>query len=221
MCIRDSIWPWFAIGALALIYFPGLSDSEMAYPTMAERFLPTGGAGLMMVAFWAAFMSTVDSRLNWGASYFVNDVYGQFGRDRDGRTARYVEAGVVLALAVSALMIAQTPMVISLAGIYKYHLIIQSGAALAAIARWYWWRMSIWAEICAFGLSIPIGHFFTTQLDISTSSGFATAFALNILLCGLATIAPALLTSRPVPTKACAQFHELTRVPGPGWRKVR
>ena len=214
------VWPWFMIGAVALLYFPALSDSEHAYALVAEQFLPIGGVGLMVVAFWSAFMSTVDSHLNWGASYFVNDVYGAFGRNRDDRNARRIEALVIIGLSATALVIALTGLMTSIIGVYKYLIIIQSGAAFAAIARWYWWRLTIWSEIAALGSSLVVGNILVLIFDTSTNTGFALVVAFNCIACGLLTIATAVATSRKGPTQACLAFNKKVGAGGPGWRAL-
>ena len=214
------IWPWFVIGAVALLYFPALDDSEHAYALVAERFLPVGGVGLMAIALWSAFMSTVDSHLNWGASCFVNDVYGTFGKDRDGRHARRIEAVAIIGLALSALVIALTGLMTSMIGVYKYIIIIQAGAAFAGIARWYWWRMTIWAEIAALGSSVIVGNALLLGFDTSTNAGFAQVIAINSIACTVLTIVIAIATSRKGPSEACIAFGRKVGVGGPGWRSA-
>ena len=71
-------WPWIIVGLASLIYFPNIKDPETAYPMMMIKFLPNGLRGLMISAFLAAFMSTVVTHINWGASYIVNDLYKRF-----------------------------------------------------------------------------------------------------------------------------------------------
>ncbi len=68
-------WPWIVVGLLSLIYFPTVDDAETVFPLMIDHFLPAGLKGIMVAAMLAAFMSTIDTHLNWGASYIVNDVY--------------------------------------------------------------------------------------------------------------------------------------------------
>ena len=41
-------------------------------------YLPPSLRGLMIAAFAAAYMSTIATQLNWGASYLVNDFYRRF-----------------------------------------------------------------------------------------------------------------------------------------------
>lgn len=214
-------WPWFLIGAVALIYAPSLTEPEHAFPAVAERFLPAGGLGLLIVAFWAAFMSTVDSRLNWGASYFVNDVYSALGGDQGGATARKVEGLAIAALALSALVIALSGVFSSIIGIYKYLILIQAGSALVAITRWYWWRSTIEAEFAALIVSFALGNALYLTIDVSQNTGFATALAVNSVLTGMATIAISFLTSREGPTEAAQRFNDLVQVAGPGWKSAQ
>ena len=80
-------WPWVLVGLAALVLLPGLADPELAYPIMMRRFLPPGLLGLVFASLLAAFMSTVSTQINWGASYLVNDLYARFGGERDDRRA--------------------------------------------------------------------------------------------------------------------------------------
>ncbi|MFQ5675863.1 MAG: sodium:solute symporter family protein, partial [bacterium] len=65
-CLRP--WPWIIVGLVALVVFPNLEDPEIGYPKMVLEYLPTGLLGLMLVSFLAAFMSTIDTQVNWGTS---------------------------------------------------------------------------------------------------------------------------------------------------------
>ena len=73
-------WPWILVGLVALVAYPGLDDPETGYPLLMLELLPAGLLGLLAVAFLAAFVSTVSTHLNWGASYLVNDFYKPFVR---------------------------------------------------------------------------------------------------------------------------------------------
>ena len=71
------VWPWILVGLASIVFFPDLKDAEEAYPRMIG-LLPVGLRGLMVASLLAAFMSTIDTHLNWGASYLVNDLYKRF-----------------------------------------------------------------------------------------------------------------------------------------------
>ena len=89
-CLRP--WPWVLVALAALVLYPDLSDREAGYVLVLRDHLPPGWRGLLVGAFFAAYMSTVSTQLNWGTSYLVNDVYGRFlrtGRQRDAPRSRF------------------------------------------------------------------------------------------------------------------------------------
>ena len=71
-------WPWVVVGLAAIVIFPDLADPDLGYPLLMLRYLPTGILGLVVASFFAAFMSTVSTQINWGASYLVNDIDARF-----------------------------------------------------------------------------------------------------------------------------------------------
>jgi SSS family solute:Na+ symporter len=211
-------WPWYAIGALALVYYPHLGQSEEAFPVIVQHFLPGNLQYLVTLSFCLAFTSAVDSRLIWGASYFVNDVLPVFDGRGDKRVVRWVDGLYIFSIAAIAVMIAFSGLFSSIAGIYKYILAVQSGRAVVALARWYWWRVTIWSEIAALISSIVIGNGLALFLDLNSNGGLAAAVALNTGLSGMITIAVSCWTSRNGPGEAALSFNALVRVKGPGWR---
>src|SRR5229473_3038605 len=84
-------WPWILVALASLILFPGLADPETGYIRVMIDYLPSSLRGLMVAAFAAAYMSTIATQLNWGASYLVNDCYRRFLR-RDATERHYVRA---------------------------------------------------------------------------------------------------------------------------------
>src|SRR5437867_3742226 len=87
-------WPWILVALASLILFPGLADPETGYVRVMIDYLPSSLRGLMVAAFAAAYMSTIATQLNWGASYLVNDCYRRFLR-RDATERHYVRASQV------------------------------------------------------------------------------------------------------------------------------
>jgi Na+/proline symporter len=211
-------WPWYAIGALALIYFPHLGKGEQAFPAIVHQFLPSGMQHLVVLAFSLAFTSAVNSRLNWGASYFVNDVYGALSGNRYDRTGRRVERIFIVSIAVLAAWIALSGLFSSLAGIYKYITVVQAGRAMVTIGRWYWWRVTIWSEIATLASSIAIGNACALFFDLGSNHGFALAVTVNSLISGLISVAASFATSRKGPSASARAFNRRIRAGGPGWR---
>ena len=157
-------WPWIVVGLGSLLVFPPATmdaalaaDPELAYPMMIRDLMPAGLRGLMVATFLAAFMSTMDTHLCWGASYMVNDVYRRFMRP--GRSERhYVAASrvaVVLLAGVAALVAWQMD---SIQRGWIYIIEISAGIALVWLLRWYWWRVNAWAEIAAMAGSVLLAN---------------------------------------------------------------
>ena len=90
-------WPWIVVGLASLVYFPlqAGEDPELAYPQMIARLMPGGLRGLMVASLFAAFMSTLSTQLNWGASYLVSDLYKRFLM-RHASERHYVNASRVV-----------------------------------------------------------------------------------------------------------------------------
>ena len=158
-------WPWIVAGLGSLLVFPMgagadpalVADPELAYPMMIRELMPAGLRGLMVATFLAAFMSTMDTHLCWGASYMVNDVYRRFVR-RDASERHYVTASrvAVVGLAVLAAFVAWQMESIQRGWIYIIEL--TAGVAVVWLLRWYWWRVNAWAEIAAMAGSVVLAN---------------------------------------------------------------
>src|SRR5437879_13698852 len=99
-------WPWILTALASLILFPGLKDPETGYIRVLIDYLPASLRGLMIAAFAAAYMSTIATQLNWGASYLINDFWRRFVK-RDGSEQYYVRASklaTVLLTLISAVV---------------------------------------------------------------------------------------------------------------------
>ena len=158
-------WPWIVAGLGSLLVFPagaGLdpalaADPELAYPMMIRELMPAGLRGLMVATFLAAFMSTMDTHLCWGASYMVNDVYRRFVKKGESER-HYVAASrvAVVGLAVMAAFVAWQMESIQRGWIYIIEL--TAGVSVVWLLRWYWWRVNAWAEIAAMAGSVVLAN---------------------------------------------------------------
>lgn len=234
-------WPWIIVGIGSLIILPLATatpelaaDPELAYPMMVAELMPAGLRGMLVASFLAAFMSTMDTHLCWGASYLVNDVYRRFLR-REETEQHYVIASrvAVLVLVVMAALTAWQMGSIERAWIYVIE--ITAGLALVWLLRWYWWRINAWAEISAMigsfvvangfiwvRLAEAVGLLSGSALDaVSTfySSDYDMVRAVVILLvCTLVWISVTLLTS-PDSEEKLEQFYRQVR-PGGWWGPI-
>src|SRR4051812_10180236 len=145
-------WPWIITGLATVLLYPNgvgpTNDHEAAYVQAFVDLLPTPWRGFMMAGFAAAYMSTVGTQLNWGASYLVNDFYKRFLNKSAGEkhlvtVSRW--ATVVLFL----LSILVTSRIDTVGSMWELLLALGSGTGLVLILRWYWWRINAWSEISA------------------------------------------------------------------------
>ena len=150
-------WPWIIVGLASVACFSSAElidpvtnevDFERAYPLMMAKFLPVGLRGLLVASFLAAFMSTIDTQLNWGASYLINDLYKRF-MVRDGSARHYVNASRVAMLVLMGLGALTAWQFETITGAWIYLAKLTAGAGLVGLLRWYWWRVNPWSEISA------------------------------------------------------------------------
>jgi Na+/proline symporter len=156
-CLRP--WPWILVGLAAIVLYPELTaaDAKLGYVYAMRDFLPNGFRGLLLVAFFAAYMSTISTQLNWGTSYLVNDFYKRFfTKQRDDNddenaqsTKELVMASRVMTFIVMLIALFVTSQLDSIKGAWSFLMQCGAGLGLVLILRWYWWRINAWSEIVA------------------------------------------------------------------------
>ncbi len=145
-CLRP--WPWVIVGLTSLVLYPDLVDKEAGYVLVLRDHLPVGWRGLLLGAFFAAYMSTVGTQLNWGTSYVVNDLYRRFLRP-EAPEAHYVTVSRLATLVVMVLAGIVTFYLESIRQAWEFILESGAGIGLILMLRWYWWRINAWSEIAA------------------------------------------------------------------------
>lgn len=145
-CIRP--WPWVLVALSCLILYPQLQGSEakLGYVMAMKDFLPTGLKGLLLAAFFAAYMSTTASQLNWGTSYIVNDFYRPF-INKNANEKQLVNTSRIAVLIMILVAFGVTSQINSIAAVWNFLLQTGAGLGLVLILRWYWWRINAWTEI--------------------------------------------------------------------------
>src|SRR6266545_1628086 len=141
-------WPWILTALASIILYPDLQDKETGYIRVMIAYLPASLRGLMVAAFAAAYMSTIATQLNWGASYLVNDFYRRFLK-KDESERHYVSISqwtTVLLTIVSAVV---TFYMESIGGAWKLLIVTGAGTGAVLLLRWYWWRINAWSEVSA------------------------------------------------------------------------
>src|SRR5258708_151092 len=148
-------WPWILTALVAVVLFPNQKDPELGYIQVMVTHLPASLRGLMLAGFAAAYMSTMATHINLGASYMINDFYRRFIK-KDADERHYVTASRVATVLVTALAAIAALYMQSIEGAWKFLMSIGAGAGLVFMLRWFWWRINAWSEIgamCAAGVS--------------------------------------------------------------------
>jgi Na+/proline symporter len=144
-------WPWIIVALVAVARYQHdagfLHDPETGYIRILISDLPAYLRGLMIAAFAAAYMSTIGTQLNWGASYIVNDVYKRYIKDKPEK--HYVNFSQLVTIVLMILSAIATFYMDSIAGAWKFLMAIGAGTGLVYILRWFWWRINAWSEISA------------------------------------------------------------------------
>jgi SSS family solute:Na+ symporter len=211
-------WPWVVVALAAMVVLPGLKDPETAYPLMMLRYLPVGVLGLVFASLLAAFMSTVATQVNWGASYVVRDLYQRFVA-RGAEEGRLVLVGRVATVLITVLSAAASFAMDDVGRIFRFIILVGNGSGTVLLLRWFWWRVNAWAEWAAL-LAAPLIALvatFVPGLD-------QWSFGAKLLLTAFGTLAiwlPVMLLTSPERPEVLEAFVARARPGGPGWRAVR
>jgi len=151
-------WPWILTALAAAVVLPHSSDSELLYPQAILAWLPPGLRGLLIAAFLAAFMSTIATHLNWGASYIVNDTLMETRFVETAKRKLLLSRGMTVLLAGAAIAVSYA--MTSVARGWELILMLSAGTGPVYLLRWYWHRINALTEISAmvgsFSISIVL-----------------------------------------------------------------
>lgn len=222
-------WPWILVALASMVVFPELADIKTEFPNISDKmleqhdiaypamlkFLPHGWLGLMAASLIAAYMSTIDTHLNWGASYVVNDFYKRFVRP--GATDRHyilisrlaTAGSMVLACAVSFLLKGA-------ARNFEIMLMVGAGTGLIYLLRWYWWRINAWSEISAMVAAVCGSILFAV---FGKELGSHWKIVGTVCITTVVWLVVTFLT-RPTSRETLVKFYRLVRPAGPGWKPV-
>ncbi len=225
-------WPWIIVALASLIVYPTLDSIQAAFPTVDPSivrhdlaypamlvFLPSGLLGLVVASLAAAYMSTISTHLNWGASYIIDDWYRRFiSPDREDRhylrLARLATIGLIILAGIVSLWLENA--------LQAFQILLQIGAGtgLVFLLRWFWWRINAWREISAMIISFLIAVYFQfVHTNILGLEPLEPSFQLvfGVLLTSIGWVTVTLLTP-PASPETLKSFHQLIRPMGGGWR---
>ena len=222
-------WPWIIIALSSLIIFPELKDIQSAFPKLPESklghdvaypamltLLPPGLLGLVAASLIAAFMSTMSTQLNLGASYLVNDFYSRF-INTSASEDQLVLVGRLFSV-VSVIMGAGLGLLLTDASqAFQLLLMIGAGTGLIYILRWFWWRINAYTEIIAMVSSIIIAYYFNfINNDYAPWMELIIGALLTTSIWVFATF-----VTPPEDDKTLKRFVKIVNPGGPGWKNYK
>jgi SSS family solute:Na+ symporter len=230
-------WPWILVALASLVVFPDIASIQEAFPAVSEdklghdlaysamlTKLPTGLLGLVLASLIAAYMSTISTHLNWGASYIVNDFYTQ-QINPSATEKQKVNVGrfatVILFLASAALALLLT----NALQLFDFILMFGAGTGLIFILRWFWWRINAWSEISAIFVSGIVSVLFNMEvisLVLFGESALMPEYMKFPMVVFITTVVWLVVTfSTPAEDKeVLLSFYKKTVPGGPGWKAI-
>jgi solute:Na+ symporter, SSS family len=150
-------WPWILTALASIVLYPTLADKESGFikTIIDPAVFPVALRGVMVAAFAAAYMSTIGTSLNWGASYLVNDFYKRF-LVKGKNEKHYVQMSQVATVLVMVISCIVTYYQDTISGAWKFMIAVGAGTGSVFILRWFWWRINAWSEVFAMGASFVV-----------------------------------------------------------------
>jgi Na+/proline symporter len=213
-------WPWIITALAVIVLYPGLKQPETGYMLVLNNYLPHSMRGIAIAGFLAAFMSTVATQLNWGASYLVSDFYRRFV-NKTASDRHYVamsRLATVLLVVVSAYVSVQLT---SISGGWQVVLEIGAGTGAVYLLRWYWWRINAWSEISAMATSLLVTVALNSWKPFTGNGSvvFAKTALASTVVTTVVWVAVTLLT-KPEPERVLTTFYRHVRPDVRGWKPV-
>ena len=211
-------WPWIVVALAAVVLLPDQTDWEQSYPLLAVQLLPPVALGLVVVSLVAAFMSTVSTSVNWGASYLTHDLYQRFVRpqasEKELLLVGQLASVLLVVLGVLTALISN-----SIGTVFRLVIAMGTGPGVVLVLRWFWWRVNAAAELAALLGGFLIG-FSTSVVPVLRIEDYGVRLLVTTLLtAGLWLVA--MLATPPESPEVLERFVRQVRPPGPGWTQWR
>ncbi len=165
-------WPWIIVALASLVIYPDIASLRAALPNVPANiiaddlaysamlaYVPAGALGIVIASLAAAYVSTISTSLNWGASYLVNDVYKRFAAP-DATDKQMVTVGRIFTVLLMLLAGLLALKLESAMQAFRLMMSIGAGTGLLFLLRWFWHRINVWSEISAMVLSFSISMYF-------------------------------------------------------------
>jgi SSS family solute:Na+ symporter len=218
-CLRP--WAWIIVGLCVIVLYPELpeTDKKLGYILAIKDFMPVGLRGLLLVAFLAAYMSTISTQLNWGASYIINDFYKRFVKPQATEN-QFVMVSRLATFVVMIVAMIVTTQLSTMENAFKFVIECGAGLGLVLIMRWYWWRINAWSEIAAtLAPFIPFGIITYCNSQQITNIVFPHSFFMTIAFTTVVWIIVTYLT-KPTKLEVLEKFYREIQ-PSGFWEPIR
>ena len=221
-------WPWILIALASLVVFPDLESIKQAFPHVDEAIvkddlaypamltlLPSGLLGIVVASLIAAFMSTISTHLNWGASYVTNDIYKRvINPEASEKTlvnvGRLVTVFTMILAAICSLYLENAEKA------FQIIVLMGAGTGLIFILRWFWWRINAYSEISAMIAS------FVIALYLAKSKAFELETHEKLLInIGLTTVIWLAVTFMTPATNETTLSKFYRKIKPAGWHKFK
>jgi Na+/proline symporter len=213
-------WPWVLTALASVILYPRLADPETGYIRVMIDYLPWYLRGLMVAAFAAAYMSTIATQLNWGASYLVNDFYRRFVKKAES-DRHYVVVSQLATIVLTIASIIVTRHMDSVAGAWKLLTLTGAGTGLVLLLRWFWWRINAWSEVSAMIAAFAVSLILQAEygMDKDRPRDFAYIIIITVAVTTITWLVSTFLT-KPEPDSVLISFYRVTRPSLAGWKRI-
>ncbi len=211
-------WLWVLVALAGLVLLPNQGDWELSYPALAVQYLPPVVLGLVVVSLVAAFMSTVSTSVNWGASYLTHDLYQRFLRP--GATQReLLLIGQLMSVLLVFLGVITALISDSIGTVFRLVIAIGTGPGVVLVLRWFWWRINAAAELaamlCGFGIGLS-----TSVVPVLQIADYGLRLIITTTLTAVVWLV-VMLSTPPESAAVLERFVQQVQPPGPGWRRWR
>ena len=211
-------WLWIVVALAALVLLPAGADLELGYPALAVQLLPPVALGLVVISLVAAFMSTVSTSVNWGASYLTHDLYQRFVRPSAG-SRELLLVGQLTTVLLLVLGVITALISDSIGTVFRLVIAIGSGPGVVLVLRWFWWRVNAAAELSAMLCGFFVGVF-TSVVPLVRIEDYGVRIAVITGLSAVVWLA-VMLSTPPESDAVLERFVRTVRPPGPGWSRLR
>ena len=214
-------WPWILAAMVALVLYPEAQDKGATYVMLIRDLLPSGLLGLMLAAFFAAYMSTIASQTVWGTSYIINDLFRPF--IKPGASEKYyVKISRITTFILMFIALIITTQITQISAAWQFILVASGGIGLVLILRWFWWRINAWSEITAM-----IAPYFLLPFLLSSKFGFGLSISDNYPIILLSVVAWSTLWwlivtfgTKPTSEAKLKEFYTKVHPGGKGWTPI-